>query len=293
MVKFLAIGAAELKTLQEDFRNNHNVEVTVTERTNTEILIKNNNINIVCDDMDIKDYDYLWLKSAWSTRAFNYALSIYATSENIPHTKVEPEQSKLVDLLTLSIKNISIPTTYYTFTCNLLNKISKIETIFKYPFILKTTRGSAGSGVFLIENRENLISTVQNLNGNDNYTCQEFITNDFDYRVIVTNGSDVVSAEKRIRINDTFRNNACLGAEEVFLDINCIPEEVKNLAIKAAKATKLRWAGIDIVTSKKTGRNYILEVNRRPGLTEGSTEVTAAYNHILDLLKDHNLIDLE
>ncbi len=45
----------------------------------------------------------------------------------------------------------------------------------------------------------------------------------------------------------------------------------------------MNWAGVDIVTDKDTGRNYVLEVNRRPALTAESTEILAAYKYIMEL----------
>ncbi|KKQ04327.1 MAG: hypothetical protein US14_C0015G0012, partial [candidate division WS6 bacterium GW2011_WS6_36_26] len=60
--------------------------------------------------------------------------------------------------------------------------------------------------------------------------------------------------------------------------------DVIDIAIRSAKALKLKWAGVDVVTDKDTGHNYILEVNRRPGLTEKSTEISAAYKYIKGLV---------
>jgi glutathione synthase/RimK-type ligase-like ATP-grasp enzyme len=59
---------------------------------------------------------------------------------------------------------------------------------------------------------------------------------------------------------------------------------LKDISIKSAKALKLNWTGTDIVRSTDNGKYYVLELNRRPGLTEESTEITTAYDHILSIL---------
>ena len=101
--------------------------------------------------------------------------------------------------------------------------------------------------------------------------------------LIIVGNNRVLSGEKRIRQNDEFRNNAYLGAKEVFLKISEIPIQVQELALKATKALDANWAGLDIVTDKETGKSYVLEVNRRPGLTEGSSEITACEQFITDI----------
>ncbi len=45
----------------------------------------------------------------------------------------------------------------------------------------------------------------------------------------------------------------------------------------------LKMAGVDVVTDNRTNKNYVLEVNRRPGLTEKSTEISALYGYLKGL----------
>ena len=58
-----------------------------------------------------------------------------------------------------------------------------------------------------------------------------------------------------------------MGAEEEFIDVDKAPAEMKEIVIKAVKVLGLEIAGADILIDSKTGKQWILEVNRGPGLT--------------------------
>ena len=61
-------------------------------------------------------------------------------------------------------------------------------------------------------------------------------------------------------------------------------KEIKNIALNAGNALSLLWSRSDIIVDKNTHLPYILEVNRFPGITMGSTEVDGANNFIKNYL---------
>ena len=103
---------------------------------------------------------------------------------------------------------------------------------------------------------------------------QKFIPNDYDWGILVANGR-VVSAEKSYHLKNEFRNNACWGAKEVFVDVNEVNKHLKSIAMNACKILELEWGRADIIIDKSTQKPYLLEVNRLPGMTVGSTEQKA------------------
>jgi len=60
------------------------------------------------------------------------------------------------------------------------------------------------------------------------------------------------------------------------------------MAIKATKILGLSWARSDIIIDKETGIPYLLEVNRCPGITSGSTEITGARKFLNSYLYSTN-----
>lgn len=233
---------------------------------------------------DLKQYDYVWIQSGWNTTHMAYLLHLYLKSQHIPHNKTNSHNTKLSDIFTLAYKGVLVPNTYFHNGLNVTpDNITEIAQVCKLPCIYKTSLGSLGCNVFLIDKEEEIKQTIKDNGKYNRYIFQQYIPNDFDYRVVIANGKST-SVCKRTRVTDKFRNNVALGACEEFIKIKDVPVDVINIAIKSASALKLKWAGVDVVTDKDTGENYILEVNRRPGLTEKSTEISAAYKYIKGLV---------
>jgi len=213
-----------------------------------------------------------------------YLLHLYLKSQKIPHNKTNAHSTKLSDIFSLASKNILVPNTFFHNGLKVNNEnISDIEKICKLPCIYKTSLGSLGSNVYLIDKKTDIEQTIKENGKYNRYIFQEFIPNTFDYRVVISNGKPE-SVCKRTRIKDTFRNNVALGASEDFVNVKNVSKDILELAIQSAKALKLNWAGVDVVTDTNTGRNYVLEVNRRPGLTVKSSEISAACKYINDLV---------
>jgi len=241
-------------------------------------------ISVNINSKDLSKYDYVWIQSGWNTTHMAYLLHLYLKSQDIPHNKTNIHNTKLSDIFHLASKNVLVPNTFFHNGLKVNEQnIEEIEKVCKLPCIYKTSLGSLGDNVFLIDQAENIEKTIKENGKYNRYLFQEYIPNDFDYRVVIANGKST-SVCKRTRVKDKYRNNVALGASEDFIKLKNVPEEVLDIAIQSAKALRLNWAGVDVVTDKDTGINYVLEVNRRPGLTEQSSETTAAYMYIKGLV---------
>lgn len=279
----LAIGInmhANEKKILLDTLGNEGITLKIATIKNVVIEIVNSVTLITVSGVDICNYDYVWLQSSWNTNHIAYILHLYLKDKKIPHNKPITHQTKLSDIFSLAKADILVPNTYF----HASKKIQPVEReyiseICKFPCIYKTLAGSLGSGVHQILESTEFDSTIKAIDKSFKYLFQQFIPNDFDYRVIVVNGKQN-SICKRIRDKDLFRNNVALGAREEFTCEEETPAEVIEMAVKAAKILRLKWAGVDIIVDKETRQPYILEVNRRPGLTESSLEPVAALNYL-------------
>jgi len=241
-------------------------------------------IEVEIQGKDLKQYDYVWIQSGWNTTHMAYLLHLYLKSQKIPHNKTNAHSTKLSDIFSLASKDILVPNTFFHNGLRINNEnISDIEKICKLPCIYKTSLGSLGSHVYLIDKKTDIEKTIKENGKYNRYIFQEFIPNAFDYRVVISNGKST-SVCKRTRVTDKYRNNVALGASEDFINVKNVSKEILDLAVQSAKALKLNWAGVDVVTDTDTGRNYVLEVNRRPGLTTKSTEISSAYKYIKELV---------
>lgn len=242
---------------------------------NLEFKFSGNQASLLIDQTDIREFSFVWLLSYWSSRDLAYATQLYLEHEGIRHTAVETGTSKLTDQMAFSLANITTPETYFSPTTDLDTLVKGIESVCGYPVITKDTKGFRGNGSSLVNNREELFTAINEIRSSRSFFFQRFIPNDYDWGILVVNGK-VMSGEKSYGCEAEFRNNACNGAKEFFFPVEEIPVAVKDMALKACQALKLDWARADILIEKGSEKPYLLEVNRYPGITLGSTEVTAA-----------------
>ena len=145
----------------------------------------------------------------------------------------------------------------------------------KYPVVCKFLSGTKGIGVFMIDSRPSLVSTLQALwylAPETEIVLQEKIEADYDLRIHVIAESDgmsgreykVIAAMKRIKIQGDFRTNFSLGGDTEIVEL---PEAIEKIAIESAKATGCLWCGVDIIVDKENEAPYVLEVNASPGTT--------------------------
>lgn len=243
------------------------------------IVIRDGKVSIHCRNVDLVNFKYVWIQYSWKSNDIAYAIALYLDHYGIPHSHVEPCFSKLVDLVKYGLNEMPVPETFFCFTEDLLKNIYRAEDICGYPMIMKDTRGECGIDVYLAKTRSHVMKILRKFPVNKKLLCQRFIPNEFDYRILVGNGKALVG-EKRIRPKGEYRNNVSVGAKEKFLPLYEIPAEVRELALLSAKVIGLPWSGVDIVTDSVTGEHYILEINRRPGITYGTPEALAVAQHL-------------
>jgi len=138
---------------------------------------------------------------------------------------------------------------------------------YKWPVILKGSGGDRGTRVFKANNLEELEKLVRDLRKTETeegrrYLLQEYIENDGDFRVLVL-GEIVLGVMKRARVSkDEFRNNYSAGGT---VEVADLPEEVKQLAVRAAKVCGLSVAGVDVAFRDFDMKKPVIwEVNKGP-----------------------------
>lgn len=122
------------------------------------------------------------------------------------------------------------------------------------PMIVKESFGSMGKGVYKAENKESLISIMNEVK-NRPHIFQKVVGTHIgeDIRVIVIGGK-AVAAMKRKNEKD-FRSNVALGGKTERISLTA---EFMKAAEKAAKILSLDYCGVDILDD---GVPYICEVN--------------------------------
>lgn len=169
---------------------------------------------------------------------------------------------KMLTHIALSQNGIKMPTTLSGLLCysdeSSLNMftVEKLETILKYPIVIKESYGSLGKSVFLVQNRSELLSKMEELKLKP-HLFQQFIRSSCgqDVRVVVI-GKKVFASMRRVSKTD-FRSNIELGGVGEPYELN---ENFISMSEKIAEILNLDYCGIDLLFGEN-GEPILCEVN--------------------------------
>jgi len=196
----------------------------------------------------IKEADYILFPEYWQVNTLVYGLKkkIFPNinTYQLGHNKIETTR------VLQAIFPENVP--YTQILSKDSGNIEKIEEEFGYPLVAKEIKSSMGRGVFLIENRKELKSYIDN---NEFLYIQERLPIDRDLRIVYV-GDKVIGAYWRIAGEGQFHNNIAKGAS---YDYDNIPKEAIDLVENIARELNINHAGFDVVVVDN--KLYILEYN--------------------------------
>ncbi len=188
-------------------------------------------------------------------------------------------KNKVATMQILSHKGIPIPKTAVIHHVD--NIDAAVQTIGRFPLIIKMPQGSEGIGVSILESSRSLrsmLDLMENNFRNNLIIVQEYVkeAKGKDIRVFIVGGKIVAAMERKAKRGE-FRSNFERGGSVSITDLS---EEEKDISLQAAKAIGLDVAGVDVIRTVEGPK--ILEVNANPGL-EGITQATGinVAQHIL------------
>lgn len=174
---------------------------------------------------------------------------------------------KSIETKILGEKGVSTPKTYFG---SLKSILEKAPIVFQYPFVIKSTTGKQGHGVWAPRNKKELEELFGELKQYQKkkkgaFIAQEFIQSSQRTRVFVIGERAVAAITRPTRwrrrfipkINGKFPEGK-RGA------LYPIPKDQAAIAVKAAKALGIEIAGVDILINDKTKKLFVLEVNSAP-----------------------------
>jgi hypothetical protein len=281
--KLLALPSVN-NTEQAIARFSFPIDLTMGQINKIEINFQGEQANILYDHVDIRKFSFIWLCSSWETRDLSYAIQLYLDHYKIPHTPVEQGTSKLTDYMTFFINKIPTPNTLFLGSRKIERFLDQIKNICDYPLVIKDTKGSCGTDMVKVMTEKELLKKIKKMPKHKKYFFQQYIPNEYDWGIMVANGK-VVSGEKSYPCKGEFRNNACNGAKEIFIDKQDIPKHIRQTAIKASATLNLSWSRTDILINKENEKHTVLEVNRLPGITSKTSEVDGAFIFLSSQIK--------
>ncbi len=250
----------------------HFDEVDELDIRRIEIDISNKPI-ILHNGEPIKQYDCVYAKGSYkfamTLRAITDVLKSYNKLIYLPYESESYTNGhdKILSHLKLLHNQVPTPVTYIASSPEAGKDILKKMN---YPIIMKIPSGTQGKRVMFADSFEAASSMLDTLTTlRQPFLIQEYIeTDSTDLRVIIV-GDKVIAAMKRVGKKDDKRSNLHAGgAGEIIVP----SEEVKKIALKAAKALGTEICGVDILDSKLKGP-LVIELNLSPGL-QGVTKAT-------------------
>lgn len=207
------------------------------------------------------DFVIFWDKDYYLAHALEtQGIKLFNNAEAIAYS-----DNKMLMYQRLKENGIKIPRTFLapkTFEGLNYNKRSFLQNIINeigFPLIIKEAYGSFGDQVYLVNNEVELNTVIDRI-GYKDFLLQEFVATSYgrDVRINVV-GSNAVVSMYRENKND-FRSNISSGGT----GIACDPRsDYIVLAIKATKALKLDFAGVDVLFGEND-EPIICEVNSNP-----------------------------
>jgi len=249
----------------------HFDELDELDITNIEIDISNKPV-VLYNGKPIKKYDCIYAKGSYKYAMILRAITDVLTSQGNIYLPLNADSftnghDKILTHLKLLHNQIPTPLTYIASSPQAAKDILKTMS---YPIVMKIPCGTQGKGVIFADSFASASSMLDTLTVlRQPFLIQEYIeTGSTDLRIIVV-GDKVVAAMKRKGLKDDKRSNLHAGG---IGERAVASEDVKRIAIKAAKALGAEICGVDILVSKLKGP-LVIELNLSPGL-QGVTKAT-------------------
>ncbi|WP_075188267.1 RimK family protein [Teredinibacter haidensis] len=148
-------------------------------------------------------------------------------------------------------------------------EIEKVETEFGYPLVVKIPEGSFSRGVFKVNNREELKSTLkQGFTSSTLLLVQEYMYTEYDWRIGVLNDRPLYACKYHMArnhwqiYNHQSKRNQSGGFET--LPTFEVPKSVLDAAVRACKVVGNGLYGVDV--KQHAGEAYVIEVNDNPSI---------------------------
>jgi RimK family alpha-L-glutamate ligase len=236
-----------------------------------ELFMETNKINLLIDGQPLTSWKTIYPRKVGTNRRLAFIMATLCKINKLGFIdgfhKKSSATAKIVQMFLFAQNGVPIPKTYHSANYS-QKQIENAIAFLGFPVVVKQCNTSHGAGVHLAKTRAELKKIIATLLKNKNkgdVFLQEFIPNDFEYRIFVT-GNKIGATEKKTRTDENeFRNNIFLGAKEEFLEESAVKRSVITTALKASRISNTQVSGVDIVESN--GRLVVFEVNSCPELT--------------------------
>jgi len=250
--------------------------------------IKSGKVKIKVKNKDITNFDLVFVRRAGKYVRFMGAISKYLDYKKVKFVdpafrEIGMSMDKASSALRLAIKRIPQPHTIFCFKESVLINKNRIIKTLGFPIIAKAILSQRNQNIYILKTEKDFETLLKK--SKKEFIFQKFIDIEKEYRILIM-GEKVMVLEQKFKRN--YENIKVeyldLTGPSVFLDLDCTTQVANKIALKSASILGLDIAGVDLAIEKGTHKNYIIEVNKGPGIepnAKTSPELKAFSDYLL------------
>jgi len=265
------------KYLQEYF--DKKAEVVLGIFSDVTFEIEEGKVLVKLHDRNIDDFDLVYFRNTSGFQAMAAALSIYLESTKIKffdksHISGSFMGDKFTSLMRLAVNGLPIVPSFLCWKGAIKKNKKRIVEKLGFPVVAKEVTTQRMQSIYLLKTLKDFDKLPDKTrNGNNaRYLFQKFISIDKEFRLLVLGEKVGIIHTKTVRNNTGFKvEYQSMDEYPEFLELDYVSKVIKDIAIKAAVALRIQIAGVDVCREVETGKAYVFEVNRGPGLEYDTT----------------------
>ena len=236
--------------------------------------IKPGKVKIKVKNIDITNFDLVFVRRAGKYVRYMGAISKYLDYKKIKFIdpafrEIGMSMDKASSTLRLAIKRVPVPHTIFCFKENIILSKKRIIKALGFPIIAKAILSQRNQNIYILKAEDDFKKLLKK--SNKEFIFQKFIDIEKEYRVLIM-GEKIMVLEQKFKRN--YKNLKVeyldLTGPSVFLNLDCTTQKANKISLRAASILGLDVAGVDLAIEKGTCKNYIIEVNKGPGIEPNS-----------------------
>lgn len=252
-------------------RRLRNAEVSVTALSELTYITGNTNSAIydAVQGFDISEFDLVVFRTVGDWFECGVAAAHYLKQKGVRFIDEYLLTEAKGKLACSFARQHAVPVPTAIFSQGIENMRDAIERSgLEFPIVFKADVAKKGDDNYLVKSQEEFEQKFASAAGKA-MLAQEYVPNDGDYRLLTLNGK-VRLAFLRRAATGGYLNNTSKGGEAHLVELSELSEAMIKDAESAAKLERLQVAGVDLIVDKRTGKHFILEVNRAPQVATGA-----------------------
>lgn len=251
--------------------------------------IEERKVSIEIGGRNIDDFDLVYFRNTTGFQSMAAALSIYLESTKVKFFDKSFISGsfmgdKFTSLMRLAVNGLPIVPSFLCWKGALSDTKKRISEKFGFPIVAKEVTTQRMQSIYLLKSLEDFDNLPdRTVKDNDaRYLFQKFVSFDKEFRLLVLGEKVGIVHTKTVRDNTGFQvGYSNMDENPEFLDVSEVSQNIKDTAVRSAKALHIQIAGVDICRETETGKIFIFEVNRGPGL-EYDTSVSPELSKIAE-----------